>query len=245
MKRIIPYVPLHTAASPIPWSPSSYERPSHWYRPPPTTTGTEFDATESMSFEKYILATKLCSRHGLVVVVATRLWRCHWISAHTEDEDHEDDAKQWEIEKERECVTRNISVSFRLCHAHTLLWGNKKTAWSCFLCFPSSPATPSVTSIFLLSSYIRNPLSYTAKHLPVISIFVAGIRVQTRNITRERIKFVSIEGMTRDIVYTGVYVVPYRLYPDPAYLRLVSLFNSIDIEIIIFLSKGRDCNRIW
>lgn len=30
-------------------------------------------------------------------------------------------------------------------------------AWSCF---PSSPATPSVASIFLLSSYIRNPLSY-------------------------------------------------------------------------------------
>lgn len=65
MKRIIPYVPLHAAASPIPWSPSSYERPSHWYRPP-HHHGTEFDATESMSFEKYILATKLCSRHGLV-----------------------------------------------------------------------------------------------------------------------------------------------------------------------------------
>lgn len=29
-------------------------------------------------------------------------------------EDHEDDAKQWEIEEERECVTC-ISVSFRLC----------------------------------------------------------------------------------------------------------------------------------
>lgn len=90
---------------------------------------------------------------------------------------------------------------------------------------------------YLLTYVILYP---TAKHLPAISIFVAGIRVQTRNITRERIKSVSIEGMTRDIVNTGVYVVPYRLYPDPAYLRLVSLFNSINTEIIIFLSEGRD-----
>lgn len=95
---------------------------------------------------------------------------------------------------------------------------------------------------YLLTYVILYP---TAKHLPVISIFVAGIRVQTRNITRERIKSVRIEGMIRDIVNTGVYVVPYRLYPDPACLRLVSLFNSINTEIIIFLSEGRDCNRIW
>lgn len=61
-------------------------------------------------------------------------------------EDHEDDRGG----------TRNRSVSVRRRPFEEI----KRQLGSCSLCFPSSPATPSVASIFLLSSYIRNPLSY-------------------------------------------------------------------------------------
>lgn len=173
--------------------------------------------------------------------MATRLWRCHWICTYVV-EDHEDDAKQWEIEEEQERVRALLyrSVFVRRRPFEEI----KRQLGLVFFVFLLLPRRPLLLRFFcyLLTYVILYP---TAKHLPVISIFVAGIRVQTRNITRERIKSVSIEGMTRDIVNTGVYVVPYRLYPDSAYLRLVSLFNSIDTEIIIFLSEGRDCNRIW
>lgn len=70
MKRMIPYAPLHdtVADSMIPF----FVRPSHWYPLPPAPL-PEFDATESMSFDKYILATKPRVRRshcdGYMVVV--------------------------------------------------------------------------------------------------------------------------------------------------------------------------------
>lgn len=74
MKRMIPRAPS-TPPLPIPWSPSSYGRPTDIVSYHRDTV--EFDATESMSFVKYILATNSssrrlrCSRHrnGYIVVV--------------------------------------------------------------------------------------------------------------------------------------------------------------------------------